>query len=191
MWVAWVASASCAALRRCSAGGSLGFVRFVQLRRPATLLPSSRRAPRGCSVTVLGCSDREMEPSLPAPSWPRQASVLPLYSVTAVTARGKKYQFHTCRDRRQNLKCRNTGSTNNGLANGSAPWQSGSGITSAAVVVATVRGTPGREGAHAQTGGHRPPRAARQHRERASGARPVSGLLGAGSPPRNLAVHDT
>lgn len=92
-----MASASCAALRSCSAGGSLGFVRSVQLRRPATLLPSSRRAPRGCSVTVLGCSAREMEPSLPVPSWPCQASVLPLYSVTAVTARGKTYQFCSCR----------------------------------------------------------------------------------------------
>ena len=39
--------------------------------------------------TVLGCLDRETEPSLPALPWPLQASVTPLYSVTPVTSRVK------------------------------------------------------------------------------------------------------
>lgn len=102
------------------------FARSVQLRRPATLLPSSRRAPRGYSVTVLGYSTREMEPSLPVPSWPRQASVLPLYSVTAITARGKMYRFSSCRGRCrgrwrgrcQKVKRRNADGAADGAADG-------------------------------------------------------------------------
>ena len=39
--------------------------------------------------SVLGSLARETEPSLPARSWPPQASVVPLYSVTAVTSRPK------------------------------------------------------------------------------------------------------
>ena len=39
--------------------------------------------------TVLGCLDRETEPSLPVLPWPLQASVTPLYSVTPVTSRVK------------------------------------------------------------------------------------------------------
>ena len=37
--------------------------------------------------SVLGSLAWEIEPSLPARSWPNQASVLPLYSVTLVTSR--------------------------------------------------------------------------------------------------------
>ena len=47
---------------------------------------------------MLGCSGREMKPSLPASSWPGQASVLSLYSVTPVTARAKTYQFGLCQE---------------------------------------------------------------------------------------------
>jgi len=39
-----------------------------------------------------------MKPSLPASSWPGQASVLSLYSVTPVTARAKTYQFGSCQE---------------------------------------------------------------------------------------------
>ena len=97
-WVAWVGLGVIAL--RCGGDSAQRAIcataRFMQLRRPATLLPSSRRAPRGCPETMLGCSGREMKPSLPASSWPGQASVLSLYSVTPLTARAKTYQFVLC-----------------------------------------------------------------------------------------------
>ena len=40
-------------------------------------------------VTVLDRSDQEVEPSLPVLPWPHRGSVIPLYSVTSVTARVK------------------------------------------------------------------------------------------------------
>ena len=99
-WVAWVGLGVVAL--RCGGDSAQRAIcapaRFMQLRRPATLLPSSRRAPRGCPETMLGCSGREMRPSLPASSWPGQASVLSLYSVTPVTARAKTYQFVSCQE---------------------------------------------------------------------------------------------
>jgi hypothetical protein len=49
----------------------------------------SRRAPRGCSSTMLDHLDREVEPSLSGLPWPHQASVVPLYSVATVTSRVK------------------------------------------------------------------------------------------------------
>lgn len=74
--------------------------RLRQLRRPTTLLPIA-----ACSAwvpgTVLGRSDREVEPSLPALPWPPQASVIPLYYVTAVTSRAETCQFHNAVSRRR------------------------------------------------------------------------------------------
>ena len=45
-------------------------------------------------VTMLDSLAREVEPSLPALSWPHQTSVTYLYSVTAVTARVKSATIH-------------------------------------------------------------------------------------------------
>jgi len=45
--------------------------------------------------TMLDHLDREVEPSLSALPWPHQASVKPLYSVMAVTARVKSATIHT------------------------------------------------------------------------------------------------
>ncbi len=94
MWVVWVGLGDLALRSECgSAQRTADCIRFAQVRRPTTLLPTSRRAPRGCPGTVLGRLVREVEPSLPGLPWPRQASVIPFYYVTAITARGKRQQF--------------------------------------------------------------------------------------------------
>jgi peroxiredoxin len=54
-----------------------------------TFAYSAACAPRGCRVPCWGAWFGRSEPSLPARPWPSQASVTPLYSVTAVTSRGK------------------------------------------------------------------------------------------------------
>jgi len=93
--------------------GGLGVLRGVakksaktQTRRPFTAITQarstsaiSRRAPRGYSGTMLGRSAREVKPSLPASSWPDQASVPPLYYVIAVTARGNRIKSRRVKNR--------------------------------------------------------------------------------------------
>jgi hypothetical protein len=97
VWVAWVASASlrCASTATPPKGPSW---------------PSALRNYAGpqhfylfggmCSAwvpgSVLGSLNREIEPSLPARSWPLQASVVPLYSVTTVTSRANSGEPPDC-----------------------------------------------------------------------------------------------
>lgn len=97
VWVAWVASASlrCASTATPPKGPSW---------------PSALRNYAGpqhfylcggmCSAwvpgSVLGSLNREIEPSLPARSWPLQASVTPLYSVTTVTSRANSCEPPDC-----------------------------------------------------------------------------------------------
>ena len=54
-------------------------------------------------VTVLDSLDQGEEPSLPILPWPHQTSVIPLYSVIAITARAKSGELIST----QKLKRRN------------------------------------------------------------------------------------
>ena len=128
---------------------------------------------RGCGSawvpgSVLGSPVREIEPSLPSRPWPHQASVLPLYSVTPVTARAKFGMLTATPDRYcLPAPAQNANRRNNEYVNAPAA----SALIPTAAVVATAA-PDGRRDPVAQR--HRP--GERQHRPA-----PRRGLLAQGA----------